>query len=57
MPQDRQQAALMHCGIPVICAVQGKVIQNHISYLYVKAASESIQSVPTIKLQSGEGVL
>ena len=55
MPQDRQQAALMHCGI--ICDVQGKVMQNHISYLYAKAASESIQSVPTIKLQSGEGVL
>ena len=41
------------------CARKGqtKVMQNHISYLYVKAASESIQSVPTIKLQSGEGVL
>ena len=49
----RPQAALMNCG--TICSVPGKVMQNHISYLPVKTASESIPSVPNIKLQSGEG--
>ena len=44
----------MHCG--TMCSVQGKVMQNHISYLTpVNTTSESMPSVPTIKLQSGEG--
>ena len=42
-------------ALRTICSVQGNVTQNHISYLHVKTVSESIPSVLTIKLQSGEG--